>query len=71
MVATASREIPLTIPQPGWAEQEPSDWWTAMVETVADFSAELRGRVAGMTFCAQMCGTVAVDARRTGPCIPR
>ena len=61
MVATASREIPLTIPHPGWAEQEPSDWWTAMIETVADFPAELRERVAGMTFCAQMCGTVAVD----------
>ena len=29
MLATASAEYPLSTPQPGWAEQDPEDWWRA------------------------------------------
>ena len=29
MLARAEEEYPLSIPQPGWAEQDPEDWWRA------------------------------------------
>jgi xylulokinase len=35
VVATASAEYPLSTPQPGWAEQDPEDWWRASQEVLA------------------------------------
>ena len=29
VVASASEGYPLSTPQPGWAEQDPEDWWRA------------------------------------------
>jgi xylulokinase len=29
VLARAEEEYPLSIPQPGWAEQDPEDWWAA------------------------------------------
>ena len=29
VVASASEPYPLSMPHPGWAEQDPDDWWTA------------------------------------------
>ncbi len=29
MLASASEEYPLSTPRPGWAEQDPEDWWRA------------------------------------------
>lgn len=33
-LATAVREYPINQPQPGYAEQNPDDWWHAVIETV-------------------------------------
>ena len=36
IVARAEREYPLSTPRPGWAEQEPEDWWRATEAALAD-----------------------------------
>ena len=32
VAASATIEYPLYTPQPGWAEQDPADWWEAVAE---------------------------------------
>src|SRR5215471_19985907 len=35
VLATASAEYRLSTPQPGWAEQDPEDWWQAAQSVLA------------------------------------
>jgi xylulokinase len=35
VVATEEEEYPLSTPQPGWAEQDPEDWWRASAAVLA------------------------------------
>ncbi|MBR1660144.1 MAG: xylulokinase [Oscillospiraceae bacterium] len=60
---TVTKEYPLSFPQPGWSEQEPADWWRAVLEGVPEL---LKGsdpsRVAGIGCGGQMHGLVALDA---------
>jgi xylulokinase len=55
VLARAEEEYPLAIPQPGWAEQDPEEWWQAAQRT---FAAE--GGPLGLT--GQMHGLVLLDA---------
>ena len=61
---TVSREYPLYFPHPGWSEQDPVDWWTAVQDGV---QALLTGfdaaKVAGIGCGGQMHGLVALDAQ--------
>ena len=34
VAARALAEYPLSMPQPGWSEQDPEDWWRAVISTV-------------------------------------
>src|SRR5437667_11341683 len=36
IVARAEHGYPLATPQPGWAEQDPEDWWTAAQAALAE-----------------------------------
>ena len=54
LLARTEEEYPLSIPQPGWAEQDPEDWWRA-VERV-----ERGDEPVGLT--GQMHGLVLLDA---------
>jgi xylulokinase len=56
MLATASQEYALSTPQPGWAEQDPEDWWRA----AQDCLAQLPDGPVG--FSGQMHGLVVLDA---------
>jgi xylulokinase len=49
----------LSTPRPGWAEQDPVDWWRATERALAEL--ELRD-VAGIGLSGQMHGLVALDA---------
>ncbi len=63
-VARASAAYPLSIPAPGWAEQDPDHWWEAMrdVTTQVLAGADIDGReIKAIGICAQMCGVVIVD----------
>ena len=52
-----SEEYPLEFPQPGWSQQDPSDWWKA-VKLLEGFDA---GKVAGIGCGGQMHGLVVLD----------
>jgi xylulokinase len=57
--ATAEEEYPLATPRPGWAEQEPEDWWRASERALARLDV---ADVAGIGLSGQMHGLVALDA---------
>jgi xylulokinase len=59
VLARAERSYPLATPQPGWAEQDPEDWWRAAEACLADVSDG--GDVAGIGLSGQMHGLVVLD----------
>ena len=60
VLARAEEEYPLSIPRPGWAEQDPEDWWRATERALAALGAR---DVAGIGLSGQMHGLVALDSR--------
>jgi xylulokinase len=64
-VASATAEHPLSLPAPGWAEQNPADWVATAVETVRRVLAESgvpASEVKGIGLSGQMHGSVFLDA---------
>src|SRR5688500_4360085 len=59
ILARAEVGYPLSTPRPGWAEQDPHDWWRATEQALAELGA---GDVAGIGLSGQMHGLVALDA---------
>ena len=60
-----TEEYPLAIPQPGWAEQDPADWWQASlvcIRRVLDASGISPDAIRGLSLSSQMHGLVALDA---------
>ena len=58
VVGRAELEYGLSTPQPGWAEQDPEDWWLASQAALADLGAE----PAAIGLSGQMHGLVALDS---------
>ncbi len=74
VVARAFGAYPLSYPRPTWAEQNPDDWWRAVVATTRQLLANPGARpedVAVVGFSGQMQGCLPVDAagRPLRPCI--
>lgn len=64
VLAGATVEYPLSTPRPGWAEQDPEDWWRATVETIRRVLADsgLDGsQLRGIGLSGQMHGSVFLD----------
>jgi len=64
VVADSQQPYPLLLPQPGWAEQKPEDWWRAMAAATRALLAKAQAapeRIAALGMSAQMCGTIPVD----------
>jgi xylulokinase len=59
VVGRAELAYGLSTPRPGWAEQDPEDWWTATRQALEQLGA---GDVAGIGLSGQMHGLVALDA---------
>jgi xylulokinase len=59
VLARAEEEYPLSIPEPGWAEQDPEDWRQASERALAAVGA---GDAASVGFTGQMHGLVLLDA---------
>lgn len=66
ILAVASREHEQIVPQFGWSEQRPRDWWDGVVvatRAVLDQVPSAASHVAAVAACGQMHGTVLVDDR--------
>ena len=63
--ASAPREeMPIQAPRPGWAEQDPEDWWSCVVEVVKTLAGGGRVPLAGIGSIGisyQMHGLVIID----------
>ncbi len=62
VVARAERGYALATPRPGWAEQDPEDWWEA-TQVVLGQLRSAAGAPAGIGLSGQMHGLVALDSR--------
>ncbi|SFU87977.1 xylulokinase [Butyrivibrio sp. M55] len=59
---TTSREYKLYFPQPGWSEQNPSDWYNEAIAGLKDLLKDVdKSEVAGISFGGQMHGLVILD----------
>lgn len=59
-----SKEYPLEFPQPGWSQQNPSDWLTAVMAGIPELLQGFEGiTVAGIGCGGQMHGLVILDAQ--------
>ena len=62
-VAEASSSYPLLTPQPGWTEQNPSDWVKAARVVLKEITTKLEGYdIVGLSTAGQMHGAVFLDA---------
>lgn len=64
VVASSTQEYPLYTPKPGWAEQDPKDWWDACVrglKVILPKSGVKPEDIAGVSYSGQMHGLVALD----------
>ena len=64
ILALSHREHEQIVPQFGWSEQRPADWWAgtrAVVRAVLDEVDAAASRVAAICTCGQMHGTVLID----------
>jgi xylulokinase len=74
VVASAMVEYETSTPQPGWAEQDPHDWWKASVGAIGGALAAggvAAGEIAGIGVSGQMHGSVFLDGSLevVRPCI--
>ena len=66
VAASASTLQELQTPRPGWAEQDPQDWWESTIDNIkealrsTDAAAE---RIIGIGVSGQMHGTIPIDAQ--------
>ena len=63
VISSASSPIELFTPRPGWAEQDPAQWWSTTVDNIATVVGRHPGvPVAAVGVGAQMHGVVAIGA---------
>ncbi len=66
MLRLARRSYPLYTPRPGWAEQEPAEWWVATCSALQEATNSAgRGRIAAVGLSGQAPGHVLVTADGT------
>ena len=57
-----SEEYPLYFPNPGWSEQEPSDWLNAVIKGIKELTGGIdKNQIAGIGAGGQMHGLVVLD----------
>jgi xylulokinase len=74
LVGRASAPLTVAHPMPGWSEQHPGDWWTALLDAVDALRrdhADALSAVRGIGLSGQMHGAVLLDASDAvvRPCI--
>ena len=62
VVASCTKTYPLYTPRPGWAEQNPSDWFDACVRGLNAILPKVdKSDIVGVSFSGQMHGLVMLD----------
>ena len=65
LIQSLTEEYPLITPKPGWAEQNPSDWWNATVKCIKNIisksSVNVKKEITGIGLTGQMHGAVFLD----------
>ena len=61
IVRSVSKDYPLYFPQTGWSEQDPRDWWSAVLGGMKELVGNDGGEVRGISFGGQMHGLVTLD----------
>ena len=62
VLTSATEEYPLYTPKAGWAEQNPEDWYQAVVRGLKKILTGVdKDAIAGVSFSGQMHGLVALD----------
>jgi xylulokinase len=68
LVAGHLQAYAVAYPQPGWAEQNPDDWWRAVCSASQAIRSEAgvaANEIAAVTFSGQMMGIVPIDKTGT------
>ena len=62
VVKTVSRSYPLEFPKPGWSQQNPEDWWNAILDGLPELLKDINLiKIGGMGVAGQMHGLVVLD----------
>ena len=62
VVNEVTKEYPISFSRPGWSEQEPADWWSAVLAGIPELVSGVdAGSVRGIGLGGQMHGLVALD----------
>jgi len=74
VIATAGRPLTVSRPQPGFSEQDPQHWWTAVVESIDELRARNAadlGQAQAIGLSGQMHGATLLDEKGAvlRPCI--
>ncbi len=63
---SVTNEYPLHFPQPGWSEQDPTDWWNAVQAGIAQLTGQVdKSMIRGIGCGGQMHGLVVLDENDT------
>ncbi|HEX7973860.1 MAG TPA: FGGY family carbohydrate kinase [Anaerolineales bacterium] len=62
VISKASQDYPIDYPRPGWAEQNPLDWWSGVVQVVRALRSQARVRVAGIGVSGQGCAVTLIGS---------
>jgi xylulokinase len=60
--SAASEHAPFRSPHPGWAEQDPEDWWRAAQAAIREVLASSGATIGAVGLTGQMHGAVMLDA---------
>lgn len=62
IAAETTQTYPLHHPHPGWSEQHPEDWWTAVKKGLRELFLQVDpGHIVGVAVSGQMHGLIALD----------
>jgi len=61
VLSRATVSYPTQFPQPGWAEQDPQDWWRGTVQVIRDLKINPGMRVAGIGVSGQGCAVTLIE----------
>ena len=60
-----TKEYPIYYPKTGWSEQNPEDWYSALIEGIKELTKDCnKDEIDGISFSGQMHGMVILEIGR-------